>query len=386
MNVLFTIGYYPSIGGVEAITTNISNELVKMNYGVHILSFWKNCDLEMMGLDDRVNVGMFSTPVYSKRNIQFLHNYIISNNIDVILNQWCLPYFVTRLIKHARKGTNCKYVAVHQNMPTTNARIKNVEIDIENNKGIKFVNFIKWHAYNLASRLSLRYVYKNCDRFSLLSASFIPDAMKYIWENEGKKFISIPESFDSEADGTLPNKDKELLYLGRIDYNQKRVRRVIDIWNKLEKKYPDWHLTIVGDGPDMANVKQKVHDYCLQRVYFEGFQKSYKYFKRAPIMLLVSEYEGFGIVLAEAQSYGCVPVALDSYTALHDIVENGKNGIITSYPYSEDEFVNIISELIENEKLRKKMALNAISSVKKFELNVIVDKWLKLFADLKINL
>ena len=38
----------------------------------------------------------------------------------------------------------------------------------------------------------------------------------------------------------LPNKDKELLYLGRIDYNQKRVRRVIDIWNKLEKKYPDW--------------------------------------------------------------------------------------------------------------------------------------------------
>lgn len=385
MNVLFIIGYYPSIGGVEAITTNLSNEFVKLNYGVHILSFWKNCDLELMGLDKCVNVGMLSTPVFSKKNIDYLHNYIISNNIDIILNQWCLPYFVTRLIKHARKGTNCKYVAVHQNMPTTNARIKNVEIDIENNNGLLLINKIKWHAYNLASRLSLKYVYKNCDRFSLLSASFIPFAMKYIWESNGDKFISIPESFDSDADGTLPQKDNELLYLGRIDYNQKRVRRVIDIWSKLEKRYPNWHLTIVGDGPDITNVKQKVFEYGLQRVYFEGFQKSYKYFKRAPIMLLVSEYEGFGIVLAEAQSYGCVPVALDSYTALHDIVENGKNGIITNYPYSEDEFVRHISYLIENESIRNTMALNAIQSVRKFELNAIVDKWLKLFSGLNIK-
>ena len=295
-----------------------------------------------------------------------LSSYIKANNIDIVMNNWCLPFYVTRLIKYSIKDTRCKYFAIHQNDPVTNARLKDCEIKIEERQGIYLVNRLKWQAINLISRLSLKYVYNNCDRFVLLSPSFISPLKKYIWEKKGTKMTSIPESFETQANGGRYNKIKEILYLGRLDYNQKRVRRVIDIWTQLEPRYPDWHLTIVGDGPDMGTLRNMVKKYNLKNVFFEGFQKADQYFQRAPIMLLVSEYEGFGIVLVEAQSYGCVPVALDSYTALHDIVEHQHNGIIIDYPYQREKFVKEITALIDDSETLERYERNAIKSVEKF--------------------
>lgn len=98
-------------------------------------------------------------------------------------------------------------------------------------------------------------------------------------------------------------------------------------------------------------------------------------------MLLVSEYEGFGIVLVEAQSYGCVPVALDSYTALHDIVENNKNGVIIDYPYQVEKFVVEISKLIEDKEMLERYEVNAIKNVEKFKLPCVLHMWLELFNE-----
>lgn len=377
--ILILLGKYPSIGGVESITTNLANEFVKLEYAVHIISFEAVCSLENMGLDSRVKVLTLSYPVLSKSNKMQLSSYIKANNIDIVMNNWCLPFYVTRLIKCSIKGTRCKYFAIHQNDPVTNARLKDCEIKIEERQGVYLVNRIKWQAINLISRLSLKYVYNNCDRFVLLSPSFISPLKQYIWEKKGAKMTSIPESFETQANGGQYDKIKEILYLGRLDYNQKRVRRVIDIWAQLELRYPDWHLTIVGDGPDMRTLRNMVKEYDLKNVFFEGFQKADKYFQRAPIMLLVSEYEGFGIVLVEAQSYGCVPVALDSYTALHDIVEHQHNGIIIDYPYHREKFVKEITALIDDAEALERYERNAIKSVEKFKLHNVLKMWLDLF-------
>ena len=380
-NILFILGRYPSIGGVESIVTNLSNKFVKLGNQVHIVSFEAVCGLDQMGLDSKVNTLVLSYPVYSQSNKKILSAYVKDNSIDFVMNNWCLPFYVTRLIKYCIKETPCKYVAIHQNNPVTNARLKKCEIRIEVNKGLYLVNRIKWHLINLVSRLSLKYVYHNCDRFVVLSPSFISPLKKYIWEKNVEKLISIPNSFKTQANGSKYSKEKEILYLGRIDYNQKRVRRVIDIWNQLELRYPDWHLTIVGDGPDLETVKRMVVDYKLKNVRFEGFQEPDAYFQRAPIMLLVSEYEGFPVALMESLSFGCVPVALDSYSALHDIVINGNNGVIIEYPFQIDKFVSEIAFLIDNKDKLEEYELNAIKSVEKFSLPNVVKMWLKLFEE-----
>lgn len=380
-NILFVLGRYPSIGGVESVTTNLANEFAKLGHQVHIVSFEAVCSMEQMGLDENVKTLVLSYPVYTKKNIIKLSAYIRDNQIKYVLNGWCLPFYVTRLIKKCIRDTSCRYIAIHHSNPITNARLKSVEIDIEENKGLYFVNKIKWHIIDFISRLSLKYVYHHCDRLVLLSSSFISPLKEYIWESDSSKMIVIPNSFETKADGNRCPKIKEILYVGRIDYYLKRVRRVIEIWNRLESRYPDWRLTIVGDGPDLKTLKQMVSNYNLRNVRFEGFQKPDEYFQRAPIMLLVSECEGFGIVLVEAQSYGCVPVVLDSYSALHDIVEDNVNGVIVEYPYQTDAFVSKISSLIEHNSLLEEYGMNAIKSVDKYRIQNIVNKWLNLFEE-----
>lgn len=383
MNILFVLGSYPSIGGVESVVTNLSNDFTDLGMTVHIVSFESSCSLEKMRLHPDVKLLKLSKPVLSKNNRIILSEYIKEHCVDFVINDWVLPFYVTMLIRKSIKGTACKLIQAHQNLPTTNARLKDLEIKMEEKKGVYAFNKLKWHFINLISRLSLKYVYHVCDKFAVLSPTFISQFEKYIWVGNAYKMCAIPETFDSTANGTLPEKNKEILYLGRLDYNQKRVRRVIDIWNELEKKYPDWCLTIVGDGPDMKELQKRTKEYGLQHVSFEGFQKGDKYFNRSAIMLLVSEYEGFGIVLAEAQSHACVPVALDSYTALHDIVENEKNGIILKYPYDKDEFVKAVENLMLDKKKRERMAFSGMKTVKRFERTKIVDMWIELFNELK---
>ena len=170
--------------------------------------------------------------------------------------------------------------------------------------------------------------------------------------------------------------------MGRIDFNQKRVYRVIDTWAKLEAKFPDWKLTIVGDGIERENVEKQVKDYGLQRVSFEGFQQPKPYFERASILMLTSEYEGFPLVLAECMSFGVIPAVYNSYSAVGDIIANGKNGIVIPYHqegYKADEAAGLLNSIMEDEGKREAMAQAAIEKSKDYSVEKIYEEWLETF-------
>ena len=79
---------------------------------------------------------------------------------------------------------------------------------------------------------------------------------------------------------------RQVLYVGRIDENQKRIHRIIDTWALLEASFPDWKLIIVGDGVEKRNLVEKVIQLKLNNVVFEGFQNPSLYYKRASILML----------------------------------------------------------------------------------------------------
>ena len=96
---------------------------------------------------------------------------------------------------------------------------------------------------------------------------------------------------------------------------------------------------------------------------------------------MTSAFEGFGMTLVEAQQYGVVPMAMDSYLSLHDIVENGINGIIIENDNIE-EYVSKLKKLMSNETERRSMAYAGLDSCKRFSVKAIVDHWEKLFNQL----
>ena len=236
----------------------------------------------------------------------------------------------------------------------------------------------------------MKYVYQNSDIYQVLSPSFIAKFMNFTGISDASKLMVQvnPLTVDSsEFHYSVQAKQKEIIYVGRIDYNQKRVYRVIDTWALLERKFPDWKLTIVGDGPNKKDLEDQVEQMKLKHVSFEGFQNPIKYYKRASVLLLTSEYEGFGLVIVEGMSYGVVPIVYGSYSAVYDIIEDGIDGEILSnnQGFSAELMADKLLKVMENPILRNEMAQKAIAKSENYSIESVYESWNNLFNKLKEN-
>ncbi len=375
-NILFLIGNYPAYGGTEIVTTTLANKFIADGHNVSIVSYGRPQEGDVnLGLSEKCNLLYLSRPVLSLKNIKRLKGIVLTQKTDIIINQWVIPFYATLVWKLALWGTMCKVFSVHHNKPDTNNRIKELERRI--NEGEKYLKFARW-AVREVSRLSLAFCIKSSDKFILLSSSFIPVAKKYARVSEKDKLISIPNPITIDAPSEITTKKKEIIYVGRIDYTQKCTYRVIDIWRELEQKYHDWKLTIVGDGEERSNIEKRIKEYGLERVTITGFVNPVEYYKRASILLLTSEYEGFGLVIVEAMTYGVVPVVYNSYETAGELIKNGVNGVLVNTPYSVKAFSDTLEELINNEDTLNKIACNAMNSSTRFSVDNIANEWYKL--------
>lgn len=385
MNILFLIGKYPNYGGVESVTTILANAFVSKNMNVFIASFEQTIQDLDIGLSKEVELIKLSYPVLSRTNIKILQKIVNSKNIDFIINQWCLPLHVTYFCKLVIKGTECKLLAVHHNTPDKNSRIVDVELALEKNgssKSKKLVLKMKHKLIDWLTKVSLRYVYKNSLHYIVLSPSFINIFTQVTGISDSSKLISITNPITIDKAGFKYNqnrKEKLIIYVGRIDYNQKRVIRIIEIWERLFNQFPEWHLKIIGDGPEKKHLESEASKRKLSRITFEGFQNPAIYYQKASVLLLISDYEGFPLVLAEAMTFGTIPVVLGSYSAVYDIVTNNLNGLIVTPPYEIEKFVNVLATLIDDESTLKIMANAAIVKADEFNLDKIVNQWELLF-------
>ena len=370
------MGTYPSYGGVEIVSTTLANQFIEDGHQVTIASYKQPLhEATPLNLSDQCYLLFLSHPVLSIKNIKKLREYILSHQIEVLINQWVVPFYATLVWKLATYGTECKVYSVHHNPPDTNMRIQSLKARIESGKG-----YLKG-LYGLVrevSRLSLAFCIKNSHKFILLSPSFIPVAQKFSRVKSAEKFLSIPNPISIPLPDEDISREKEIIYVGRIEYNQKRTDRVIDIWKELESKYPDWKLTIVGDGEDRDDLERRIHAYGLKRVEITGFVNPIMYYKRPSILLLTSEYEGFGLVVAEAMSHGVVPVVYNSFEAAKDLITDGYNGVLVDKPFSDSGFAEKVNELMDKPDYLNELSENGRIVSAGYSIDRIANEWYKL--------
>lgn len=375
-HILFLMGTYPSYGGVEIVSTTLANQFIKDGHQVTIASYKQPLhEAAPLNLSDQCDLLYLSCPVLSIQNIKKLRAYIQTHQIEVLINQWVVPFYATMVWKIATYGTNCKVYSVHHIPPDTNMRIQSLKRKMESGK---------WYLkgmYGLVreiSRLSLAFCIKNSHKFILLSSSFVPIAQKFSRVKHPTKFLAIPNPIPMPVSDEDVSKEKEIIYVGRIEYNQKRTDRVADIWKELEPLYPDWKLTIVGDGEEREDLQKRIDGYGLKRVEITGFVNPIRYYKRASILLLTSEYEGFGLAVAEAMSQGVVPVVYNSFESAKDLITDGYNGVLVERPFSVSSFTRKAQELMENAEWHV-LSQNSKIASKRFSVNTIVKDWYQLW-------
>lgn len=391
MNILFLLKSL-DIGGLEIVTATLANKFIEEKHNVTIFSFFQ----AKTSIENRLcnKIAVYSQKEYrcSDENIKALRKVLIDNKIDIIINQWGLPYVPILVAHKAANGLNIKIISIHHNDPSANGKLYDCNISISNaNNEIKKIIFIcKKSIIRFITSRSMRYVYNHSDVYQVLSPSFVERFKNFTGIKNPKKLMvqTNPVTIETGDFVLKPaNKEKEIIYVGRIDYNQKRVYRVIDTWALLEKKYPDWRLTIVGDGVERENIEKQAKALGLKNVSFEGFKSPIEYYKRARILMLTSEYEGFPLVLAECMSFGVVPAVYGSYSAVYDIVNDGVNGIV--FPYQKEGFsaenaATQLQKIMHNDAVYNDMAEKAIETSKRYSVDEIYKSWEKTFEKLKM--
>lgn len=194
-----------------------------------------------------------------------------------------------------------------------------------------------------------------------------------------EKLAAIPNALPPLEDAPQAReKEKRVLFVGRLDNSVKGADRLLRIWARAGKAMPDWHLDIVGDGPDAASLKALAQELQLSNVSFEGFRNPEPYYRRSSILCLASTFEGFGLVLPEAMQHGCVPMAFNSYAAVRDLVIPDRTGILVP-PFDEEEYARQLILLMQDTPLRAAMAQAGPRHASLFSPACIVREWNSLF-------
>lgn len=374
------MGAFPNVGGVETISAVLANRFIQDGHRVTICSF----EQREVGpdLSSKCETLWLQKPVVKNGNIGKIHDYIVKNKVDILINQWVVPFLTTYVWSQSVKGTNCKVISVHHNKPDVNSRIQALDINIQ--KGKWLLKPMRWMVCEI-SRMSLHYCISKSNKYVVLSPSYIEVAKKYARVSK-EKLVALGNPITIETSLSpisSSSKKKIIVCVGRIEYNQKCTFRVVDVWKEIEGIYKDWELLFVGDGPDRCDLEERIAKAGLKNIHITGFTNPLVYYKNASILIQTSEYEGFPLVIAECMSYGVVPIVYGSYQAVHDIIFHGKSGFIIPMPFKKEQMVESLKVLMDNPDKLSQMSAVVQKECKSFLLDNIVRRWYKLFEHLQ---
>lgn len=137
--------------------------------------------------------------------------------------------------------------------------------------------------------------------------------------------------------------------VARIDNHQKRIDRIVSVCERLiTEGYNDFDWTIVGDGGDRAMIQKAINEKGLQNLFLVGLKTNpYPYMLYADATLLVSEYEGYGMTVKEAQVLG-TPTIITNYDCAYEVMTDGCEGIICEN--STQGVYDAVKTLLDNPK------------------------------------
>jgi len=374
MNILFVIDKFPIGGGIETATRILSNEFILRGHKIWVCCF--SHSKSNVFINEQIKILQFPQKESISQNIKFLNNILTCENMDIIINQE-YPIETVILCNKARIGTNTKLISAHHFSLIINpyARVGFLA------KILPAFLVHKLKKYRDIKRRNLTYKYS--DAVVFLSQKFIEQYKRLQPHKNLNRLYAVAEPLENfcKEPPNFENKNKTIIFVARMVEKEKRPSLVLKIWELLHEKNPEWNLLFLGDGEDLPILKEKAKN--LPRVEFLGFQNPEPYYEKTSILLQTSAkyFEGFGMTLAEAQKNACIPIAMDSYLSLSDIIENEKNGFIIP---SDD--INAMAEktqvLINNPALRREIALNGVKSARKFDIKLLANEWEKIFAEI----
>ncbi len=386
MNILFYTTYKvsPTKGGTERTTISVATGLIQ-SYGCKCYSVYSINDdktLKEKCFDDEL--------LWDKKDGKDrLRRFIISHKIQWIIDQG--EFNLIKEFKDAAKGTGCRVALAHHFQPGWEEHFirwssfydswrksKSLLQCIKYTLILIFFPLYRWKYLSHLPQI-YREAYELADLVVLLSKSFISEYVEYGKLTEEKKFQIIPNGLSyNEFLPLVKMKEKKCVsvIVSRLDDSPKRISLALRVWNEVKKREEShgWLLKIIGYGRDEKMYRKLIKELNIPDVSLLGRQQPQPYYEEASIFLMTSKSEGWGLTLTEAQQFGVVPIAFNSYPSLTDIITDGEDGIII--PECDVEmYINRLAQIMGDRILREQMAVKCINNCQRFSQNEIAKKW-----------
>lgn len=170
---------------------------------------------------------------------------------------------------------------------------------------------------------------------------------------------------------------KTIVSVGRLA-PEKGYDLLINAWSQVETHYPKWSLHIYGEGPERNKLEKMIDTNGLNNITLKGLTDDVEtVYDQAAFYTMSSKFEGFGMVLIEAQSRGLPIVSFDCPSGPAEIVHHNIDGILVENG-NIFELANAMIGMIERLELRKAMAIEALKSAQAYHVDKVIEEWLYL--------
>lgn len=359
INVCFFSGDITRSGGTERVSTVIANELQRdEELNISFLSLWENHKEPFYNINQNIKrdvlfeketTGIYHFLGYIRRTRRFAKTNKIDILIDIdgILDMYSIP---------AVFGLKTKIVSWEQfnyyQNPYVNYRKRTRKLAAKYADAIVVITKEdkKYYKQNLRIKNKIEQIYN-------------PITIK---NNNG--------SYDIDS--------KTILSVGRIT-EQKGFDMLVDVAKHVFDKHPDWNWIIIGDGEDKERIKSKIKEYEIDNniSIINNVKNIEDYYKKSAMYVMTSRYEGFGLVLTEAQVFHLPCVSFKCPAGPSEIIKDRVNGYLIDC-FDIEKMIRDINNLIEDVQSRQCFSKNALIDSKLFDLKAISNKWKELLKGL----
>ncbi|MGC3953761.1 MAG: glycosyltransferase [Propionicimonas sp.] len=196
-------------------------------------------------------------------------------------------------------------------------------------------------------------------------------------------FRVIPHAVRPPVPASGVERDPKLVIMMARLERQKQVDHAIKAFAVAAKRVPGARLEIYGRGPELAMMRDLISDLGLtSRVKLMGFTKQPELaYQRASLCLLTSRFEGLGMVVQEAMSYGCPVVSYDLRYGPADMITDGVDGFLV--PYGDRTAMGErVASVLTDPALLERASRAAQQRAADFSEAVFAARWSALFNEL----
>jgi len=193
------------------------------------------------------------------------------------------------------------------------------------------------------------------------------------------KCVYIPHPLDKIPSKKTSFAKRNLVSAGRLS-PEKGFLDLIEIMGKVHKKLPQTKLFLLGDGPEKPAITAKIKQLGLEKVVimpgFVRHEDIAPYFYDSSLFIMTSHTEAFGLVLAEAMSYGLPCVTFDSASGARAQITSD-NGVLIKNR-NKDQMAHAITDLLKNRATLEKYQKHIIRHISAFSKSTVLKNWKKI--------